>query len=122
MFQEGRITLRNPNAKRSGLSAAMGIEFNWTEGQLEFAGKEFEKVAVRYRGNGTYVQSRFGPKQSFKVDLNKHQKKQSIGGIDELNFANAVLDFSYVRDAMSQRVFSGNSGCLRRALLMRIFP
>jgi len=105
LFQDGRITLRNPKAKRSGLSGSIGYEFNWAEAQVEFAGKKFEKAAVRYRGNGTFLQSRYGPKQSFKVDLNKLQKKQSIGGVDELNLVNAVPDFSYVRDAMSQMVF-----------------
>ena len=105
LFQDGRIILRNPNAKRSGLSGSIGYEFNWAEAQVEFAGEKFEKAAVRYRGNGTFLQSRYGPKQSFKVDLNKFEKKGSIAGIDELNFVNAVPDFSYVRDAMSQVVF-----------------
>jgi hypothetical protein len=105
LFRDGRIILRNPKAKRSGLSGALGYEFNWAKADLEFAGKRFENVAARFRGNGTYVQSLYGPKQSFKVDLNKHQKKQSIAGVDELNFVNAIPDFSYVRDAMAQRVF-----------------
>lgn len=105
LFQDGRITLRNPKAKRSGLSGAIGYEFNWTEARVEFAGEKFERAAVRYRGNGTFLQSRYGPKQSFKVDFNKFEKKRSIAGIDELNFVNAVPDFSYVRDAMSQLVF-----------------
>jgi hypothetical protein len=105
LFQDGRIILRNPNAKRSGLSGSIGYEFNWTEAQVEFAGKTFPRAAVRYRGNGTFLQSRFGPKQSFKVDLNKYEKKQSLAKIDELNLVNAIPDFSYVRDSMSQLVF-----------------
>jgi spore coat protein H len=101
----GNIVLRNPNAKRSGLAGVIGIDYNWTTGRLDFAGHTFSNVAVRYRGNGTYINSLYGAKQSFKVDLNKFGKKQSIGRVDELNFLNSIADFSYVRDAMAQQFF-----------------
>jgi hypothetical protein len=105
LFNGGKIVLRNPNAKRSGLAGAIGYDFNWVEAQFEFAGVRFTNVAARYRGNGTFLNSLWGPKQSFKVDLNKFTKKQSIAGIDELNFANSVVDFSYLHDSLAQRLF-----------------
>jgi hypothetical protein len=104
LIQNGRIILRNPKAKRSGLSGALGYDFNWAEANFEFSGKDFGKVGARYRGNGTYVTSLYGSKQSYKVDLNKHEKKK-LAGIDELNFVNSIPDFSYVHDSMAQRVF-----------------
>jgi hypothetical protein len=104
-FAEGRLALRNPKASRSGLAGVLGIDFNWTHGELEFAGATFTNVAVRYRGNGTYINSLYGPKQSFKVDLNKHQKGQSIGGVNELNLLNSIADFSYVRDTLAEQLF-----------------
>lgn len=105
LFNGGNIVLRNPKAKRSGLAGAIGYDFNWVEAQFEFAGARFTNVAARYRGNGTYLNSLWGPKQSFKVDLNKFTKKQSVAGIDELNFANSVVDFSYLHDSLAQRLF-----------------
>lgn len=104
-FSEGRIVLRNPQASRSGLAGVIGIDFKWTRGELEFAGATYTNVAVRYRGNGTYINSLFGPKQSFKIDLNKHQKGQSLGGVNELNLLNSIADFSYVRDALAEQLF-----------------
>jgi hypothetical protein len=106
LFQGGRIALRNPKAKRSGLSAAVGIEFNWTEGALEFAGEKFQRVAVRYRGNGTYLNSQYGPKQSFKVDLNEFVKGQDLAGMKTLNFLNCIADDSYMRDVLAERLFA----------------
>lgn len=102
---DGQMRLRNPNASRSGLAGMIGLEFNWTEARLEFADADFPTVAVRYRGNGTYVNSLFGPKQSFKVDLNKLVKGQHLAGVRTLNFVNAIPDFSYLRDAMAERLF-----------------
>jgi spore coat protein CotH len=105
MGSDGRLILRNPKAKRSGLSGVVGLEFDWTEAQLDFGGQHFEKVAARYRGNGTYINSLYGPKQSFKVDLNKFTKKQKLAGLKELNLLNSVPDNSYMFDALSERLF-----------------
>ena len=105
MMNNGKLILRNPKAQRSGLSGVVGFDFNWVEAQLEFAGAHFTNVAARYRGNGTFLRSLYGPKQSFKIDLNKYTKKQALAGIDELNFVNSLPDSSYVHDAMAQRLF-----------------
>lgn len=105
MGSDGQIVLRNPAARRSGLAGVIGFDFNWTQGQLMFAGTTFSNVAVRYRGNGTYVNSLYGPKQSLKVDLNKYRKGQSLGGVHTLNLVNSIPDDSYLHDAMAQRLF-----------------
>jgi hypothetical protein len=105
MGPDGRLILRNPKAKRSGLTGVIGLEFNWSDARLDFDGQLFEKVAVRYRGNGTYLNSLYGPKQSFKVDLNKITKKQKLAGIKELNFLNCIADNAYMFDVLSERMF-----------------
>ncbi len=106
MWQEGgTIVLRNPKARRNGLAGVVGIEFNWVHSKLEFAGLTFPDVATRYRGNGTYLNSLFGPKQSFKVDLNKYTKGQSLAGIHTLNYVNAIPDNTYMHDALAQQLF-----------------
>jgi spore coat protein H len=105
MRPDGKIVLRNPKASRSGLSGVVGLDFNWVPGNFELEGTTFTNVAVRYRGNGTYLNSLFGPKQSFKVDLNKFVKGQSLAGLDELNFLNSIADNTYMRDALAEQLF-----------------
>jgi hypothetical protein len=105
MNQGGHLILRNPKAKRNGLSGVLGFEFNWIKGNLEFAGKTFENAAVRYRGNGTYLNSLYGTKQSFKVDLNKFTKKQKLAGVKDLNFLNCIADNSYLYDTLAEQLF-----------------
>jgi len=105
MGADGTIILRNPKARRNGLAGAVGLEFNWARAHLEFAGAEFCPVAARYRGNGTYLNSLFGAKRPFKVDLDKFAKGQHLAGIHTLNFVNAIPDNSYLHDALAQELF-----------------
>ena len=102
---DGRLSLRNPKARRNGLAGVIGLDFDWVEARLIFAGVEYPRVGARYRGNGTYVNSLYGPKQSFKVDMNRFNKEQSLAGVHTLNFVNAVPDFSYLHDALAERFF-----------------
>ena len=105
MGPDGKLQLRNPKAKRSGLAGVVGLEFGWVQAHLEFAGRSLSPVGVRYRGNGTYLNSLFGPKQSFKVDLDKYVKGQHLAGVHTLNFVNAIPDNSYMHDALGQQLF-----------------
>ncbi len=102
---DGSIVLRNPKAKRSGLAGVLGYDFNWAKGNLEFAGQNFPDVAARFRGNGTYVNSLFANKQSFKVDLDKYKKGQTLGGVHTLNFLNTIADNSYLHDSLGEQLF-----------------
>jgi hypothetical protein len=103
--QGGHFVLRNPKASRSGLAGVLGIDFHWSEGRLDFAGKSFHNVGVRFRGNGTYINSLWGNKQSYKIDLNRHVKGQDIAGVSTLNLVNSVPDFSYLKDALGEKIF-----------------
>ncbi len=105
IFNNGRIILRNPKAKRSGLAGVLGFEFNWAEARLNFAGERFDRVGVRYRGNGTYLNSLYGNKQSLKLDVNKFVKTNQLAGIHELNFLNTVVDYSYLHDVLAEDLF-----------------
>jgi hypothetical protein len=101
----GKMALRNPKASRSGLAGAIGIDFPWSEAAFQFGEYRFERVGVRYRGNGTYLNSLFGPKQSFKVDINRVKKGQKLAGETSLNFVNSIPDFTYLKDALAEKLF-----------------
>jgi DNA-directed RNA polymerase specialized sigma24 family protein len=97
--------LRNPQAQRSGLAGVLGFDFNWTAADLEFGGVAFTNVAVRVKGNGTYLTSLAGDKRPYKVDLNKFAKGQKLGGIDKLTFNNILNDYSGLSDALAYEFF-----------------
>jgi DNA-directed RNA polymerase specialized sigma24 family protein len=102
---DGKMLLRNPNASRSGLAGALGIDFPWSQGAFEFGEFRFPRVGVRFRGNGTFLQSQYGHKQSYKVDINRVDKNQRLAGETTLNFVNTIPDFSYVKDALAEKLF-----------------
>ena len=101
----GKMALRNDKASRSGLAGAIGIDFPWSEAAFEFGEYKFDRVGVRYRGNGTYLNSLYGNKQSYKVDINRVVKGKQLAGVTTLNFVNSIPDFSYVKDALAQQLF-----------------
>ena len=94
-----------PEGGRNGASAMMGIDFKYVHGGIDFNGKLLEDVAVRYKGNSTFMQSRGTLKRSFKVDLNKYVKGQKIGGVTTLNLHSNVTDAGWMNEPLSYRLF-----------------
>jgi len=105
MQSNGTVLLRHPGAQRSGLAGVLGYDFDWTHTEFEFDGRGYTNVAVRLKGNGTWLGSLMGEKRSFKVDLNKWGADQKLGGMDEFNFHNLINDYSYLSDALSCEFF-----------------
>jgi hypothetical protein len=99
------MPLRNPKATRSGLAGVLGLDFPWSEGAFDFAGQHFPAVGVRYRGNGTFINSMYGRKQSFKIDFDRVKKDTEFAGVTSLNLVNVIPDFSYLKDALSEQLF-----------------
>src|SRR4030095_16971370 len=50
------MNLQGQEGKRNGLASAAGIEFKYVHADMEFEGQLFKDVAVRYKGNGTWMQ------------------------------------------------------------------
>jgi hypothetical protein len=90
---------------RNGLSGAAGIEFEYVKADLEFEGTALKEVAVRYKGNGTYMGSRMTDKKSFKVDLNEFVKGQKVGGVAKLNLHNNITDNSWMNEPLSHALY-----------------
>lgn len=59
---------------------------------MQFESKSLDDVAVRYKGNGTFMDARQSDKKSFKVDLNEFVKGQKFAGVSKLNFHNNITD------------------------------
>jgi spore coat protein CotH len=104
--KDGRDSmLQGADGKRNGLSSAIGFEFAYVHADLEFAGITFTNVAVRYKGNGTYMESQSGVKRPLKVDLNKFVKGQKLAGVTTLDFQNNTTDAGMMNDTLAYRFF-----------------
>jgi hypothetical protein len=96
-----------PPGGRNGVAARRGIEFDYVRATLQIGEWTFPDVAVRYKGNGSYLRAtRSGSdKISLKVDLNKHVKGQKLAGLTTLNFQNNITDSGWMNEVLAYRLY-----------------
>ena len=99
------MNFQGPDGKRNGVLAVMGIEFPSVRADLDFEGVPYRQVSVRYKGNGTFLQSRPSLKRSLKVDLNDGFPGRKLGGATKLNFHSCVTDASWMNEVLAYRLF-----------------
>jgi spore coat protein H len=102
---DGSVILRNPKASRNGLAGVLGIDFPWSNAALDFDDVKFATVAVRFKGNGTFIDSQRTYKRPFKVDLAKDEKSRQLAGRTTLNFHNLTADASCLSDTLAYEFF-----------------
>jgi spore coat protein H len=98
------MNLQGPEGKRNGLSSMMGIDFQYVHADLEFEGRRFKDVAVRYKGNGTFLESRGSLKRSFKIDLDRFAARRKLAGVSKLNLHSNVTDPSSMNEPLAFRL------------------
>ncbi len=117
----GGPNLQGAEGKRNGLASAAGIEFKYVKGNLRIGDTDLKDVAVRYKGNGTWMGSRFDKKRSMKVNLNEYVKGQKFGGELKLNFHNCVTDASYMNEVLSHRLYRDAGVPASRTAYARVY-
>ena len=101
----GGAFLARVEGARNGVAGMAGIVFNWVSADMEFDGIPLNNIDVRYKGNGTYMQSQNDLKRSMKIDLNDQVKGRTLGGATKLNLHSCVTDASYMNEVLSHRLF-----------------
>lgn len=91
--------------KRNGPAAMGGTEYFWVSADVDFNGIILSNIAVRYKGNNTFMESRDTLKKPFKLDLNKFVRGQSILGVSKINLHNMIVDASCMSDTLSYMLF-----------------
>jgi hypothetical protein len=99
------INFLAPDGKRNGIAGVMGIDFAWVRAAFEIAGRPLTDVAVRWKGNGTFLQARGDLKRSFKVRFAKGTAGTKLGEPDTLNFHCNVTDASLMNETLAYRLF-----------------
>jgi spore coat protein CotH len=113
--------LQGPEGKRNGIASAMGIEFTYVHADLDFEGQPFKDVAVRFKGNGTFMESRGSLKRSLKIELNKYVKGQKLAGQVKLNLHNNVTDASWMNEPLSYRLYRDAGVPASRTTYARVY-
>ena len=82
-----------------------GIDFKYVRADLEVGTNQLQTVAVRLKGNSSFLQSEKSLKHSIKVDLNEFVKGQKFGTMTKLNFHNCVADPSWMNEVLSYQLY-----------------
>lgn len=90
---------------RNGLAAALGIDFPTVRADLEIEGRRFPSVSLRYKGNGTFLESRGSLKRSIKIDLDRGFPGRRFAGVAKLNLHSNVTDASWMNEPLAYRLF-----------------
>ena len=122
-FGGGGDRFLGPPGGRNGVAARQGIEFDYVHARLQIEDWTFRDVAVRYKGNGSYLRaSRAGSdKISLKVDLNKYVKGQHLAGLTTINFQNNITDAGWMNEVLAYRLYRDAGALAPRTAYAQVY-
>jgi len=110
-----------PEGGRNGVAARRGIAFDYVSATLQIDGWTFRNVAVRYKGNGSFLRAEGSGKYSLKVDLNKHVKGQELAGLTTLNFQNNITDAGWMNEVLAYRLYRDAGALAPRTTYAQVY-
>jgi spore coat protein H len=84
---------------------AFGVDLAWAKGNLSVDGKTFEEVGIRYKGNGTIMDSARTIKKSLKIDLDRFGGKGKFYDSKTINLHSGVADPSKCRETIAYSLY-----------------
>lgn len=117
----GGMNLQGPEGGRNGIAAAFGIEYVYVHAELEFEGNTVKDVGVRYKGGGTFLESRDSQKKPLKISLGKHVQGQKVAAVSKFNLANCTTDASYMNEVLAHRLYRDAGVPSPRTTYARVF-
>jgi len=82
-----------------------GADLPWGVGTVVVGDQVFDKVGVRYKGNGTIFDTARSIKKSFKIDLDREGGKGRFGGSKTINLHCGVTDPTKCRETLGYELY-----------------
>ncbi|WP_238602494.1 CotH kinase family protein [Fimbriiglobus ruber] len=82
-----------------------GRDLPWGVGSVTIGDQTFEKVGIRYKGNGTIMDAARTIKKSFKIDLDRAGGSGRFGGSKTINLHCGVTDPSKCRETLGYEIY-----------------
>ncbi len=98
-----------------------GVDQPWAKGAVTAEGKTFDNVGLRYKGNGTFLESGQGLKKSLKIDLDRHVAEHRYHGLKTLNLHSGVADPSKCRETLAYAAYRNCGVPSPRTTLAEVF-
>ncbi|HEX4588919.1 MAG TPA: CotH kinase family protein, partial [Gemmataceae bacterium] len=84
---------------------SFGMDLPWATGSVTVGDQTFEKVGIRYKGNGTIGDTARSIKKSFKIDLDRAGGAGRFGGSKTINLHCGVTDPSKCRETLAYELY-----------------
>jgi len=85
--------------------SVFGTEFPVAHATIRTEGHTATNVAIRYKGNSTYLATARSLKRSLKIDVNEFEEGQKFLGVKTLNLHSGVHDPAKLREAITYEIF-----------------
>lgn len=118
---DGRPVLRNPQATRAGIAGVLGLDYPWSQADVEFGGLTFTNVGIRFKGDGTFLAALGSYKRPYKIDLDRYHPGPLLAGRDSFSFNNLAADRSHLSDALAYELFRDAGVPASRTAYARLF-
>ena len=89
----------------NGVARVFGVQTPSVLADLEIDGQSFVNVDIRFKGNGTLLDSRESMKKSIKIDLDDGYPSRKLAGVSKLNLHNMITDAGDMNDVLAYRLF-----------------
>jgi hypothetical protein len=89
--------------------------------KLQFEGKDWGTLSIRYKGNSTYMSAPTELKRSLKLDFDEIDKTRTFFSMTKLNLNNNALDPTQMREALAYDVFRRAGVTASRTAYAKLF-
>jgi len=96
---------RQPLPEGRVARGGFGFDFDYVRADLVIGNTTLKDVAVRFKGNSTYMMMERSLKRPLKVDLDKNVAGQTFLGSAKLVLNNNVMDATCAREALAYAVY-----------------
>jgi spore coat protein CotH len=109
-----------PKTSRQGGGFMRRMEYPVIHATVEFEGKSCPDVALRYKGNSSFMMARNSLKKSLKLDFNKFVENRTFFGLTTVNLNNNAGDSSGARETLGYELFAAAKVPSARTAMMRV--
>jgi spore coat protein CotH len=110
-----------PTEQRQSQTGPMRrMEYPVVHGKVEFEGKTYADVGVRYKGNSSFMMARNSLKKSMKLDFNQFVQGQTFFGLTAVNLNNNAGDPTAARETLAYELFAAAKVPAARTTLLRV--
>ncbi|MFL5331489.1 MAG: CotH kinase family protein [Gemmataceae bacterium] len=94
-----------PRPPGGGGPGNFGFDFTYVPGTVVIDGETVANIAVRFKGNSSYMVSARGIKHPFRFDFNRFESGKTFHDLKALSLANNAMDESQLRETLAYECF-----------------